>query len=68
MTRQGRARHGLAGQGEARRGMAVTVGRIREDSVLDYKFVALSHNTLRGAAGGGVLLAELLCAKGYVKT
>ncbi len=46
-------------------GMAITVGRIREDSVLDYKFVALSHNTLRGAAGGGVLLAELLHKKGY---
>lgn len=50
----------------AGRGMAVSVGRIREDSVLDYKFVALSHNTLRGAAGGAMLLAELLCAKGYV--
>lgn len=46
-------------------GMAVSVGRLRKDSVLDYKFVSLSHNTLRGAAGGGVLLAELLAAKGY---
>ena len=46
-------------------GMAVSVGRLREDNVLDYKFVSLSHNTLRGAAGGGVLLAELLAAKGY---
>lgn len=46
-------------------GMAVSVGRLREDSLFDYKFVSLSHNTLRGAAGGGVLLAELLAAKGY---
>ncbi len=47
-------------------GMAVSVGRLREDSQYDYKFVCLSHNTLRGAAGGAVLLAELLCAKGYI--
>ena len=46
-------------------GMSVTVGRLREDSIYDYKFVGLSHNTLRGAAGGAVLLAELLAAKGY---
>lgn len=46
-------------------GMAVSVGRLREDSQYDWKFVCLSHNTLRGAAGGGVLLAELLAAKGY---
>ncbi len=46
-------------------GMAVSTGRLREDSQYDYKFVSLSHNTLRGAAGGGVLLAELLAAKGY---
>ena len=46
-------------------GMAVSVGRLREDTQYDYKFVCLSHNTLRGAAGGGVLLAELLAAKGY---
>ncbi len=46
-------------------GMAVAVGRLREDTLFDYKFVCLSHNTLRGAAGGGVLLAELLAAKGY---
>ncbi|NLP27082.1 MAG: aspartate-semialdehyde dehydrogenase, partial [Clostridiales bacterium] len=45
-------------------GMAVSVGRLREDSQYDYKFVCLSHNTLRGAAGGGVLMAELLAAKG----
>jgi aspartate-semialdehyde dehydrogenase len=47
-------------------GMAVTVGRLRPDTQFDYKFVCLSHNTLRGAAGGGVLLAELLCAEGYI--
>ena len=47
-------------------GMAVSLGRLREDTQYDYKFVALSHNTLRGAAGGAVLLAELLCAKGYI--
>ena len=47
-------------------GMAVSLGRLREDSQYDYKFVGLSHNTLRGAAGGGVLLAELLCAEGYI--
>jgi len=47
-------------------GMAISAGRLREDSQYDYKFVCLSHNTLRGAAGGAVLLAELLCAKGYM--
>ncbi len=47
-------------------GMAISLGRLREDSQYDYKFVGLSHNTLRGAAGGGVLLAELLCKKGYI--
>ena len=47
-------------------GMAISLGRLREDTQYDYKFVCLSHNTLRGAAGGGVLLAELLCAKGYL--
>ena len=46
-------------------GMTVSAGRLREDNVFDYKFVGLSHNTLRGAAGGAVLLAELLAAKGY---
>ena len=46
-------------------GMAVSIGRLREDTLFDYKFVCLSHNTLRGAAGGGVLAAELLAAKGY---
>ena len=47
-------------------GMAVCAGRLREDNVFDYKFVGLSNNTLRGAAGGAVLLAELLAAKGYI--
>lgn len=47
-------------------GMAISIGRLREDTQYDYKFVCLSHNTLRGAAGGGVLLAELLCAEGYM--
>ena len=46
-------------------GMAVSVGRLREGILFDYKFVCLSHNTLRGAAGGAVLMAELLAAKGY---
>ena len=47
-------------------GMGVSLGRLREDSVFDYKFVGLSHNTLRGAAGGAVLIAELLKAQGYI--
>ena len=47
-------------------GMAISIGRLREDTQYDYKFVCLSHNTLRGAAGGAVLLAELLCAKNYI--
>ena len=47
-------------------GMAVSIGRLRPDTQYDYKFVCLSHNTLRGAAGGAVLLAELLCAQGYI--
>ncbi len=49
------------------KGMGVTVGRLREDSMFDYKFVGLSHNTVRGAAGGAVLCAEALAAKGYIK-
>ena len=48
-------------------GMGVSVGRLREDTVYDYKFVGLSHNTVRGAAGGAVLCAELLTAKGYIE-
>lgn len=47
-------------------GMAISAGRLRPDNQYDYKFVGLSHNTLRGAAGGAVLLAELLCAEGYM--
>ena len=47
-------------------GMGVALGRLREDNIFDYKFVGLAHNTLRGAAGGAVLLAELLVAKGYI--
>lgn len=47
-------------------GMGISLGRLREDTAFDYKFVGLSHNTLRGAAGGAVLSAELLTAKGYI--
>jgi aspartate-semialdehyde dehydrogenase len=47
-------------------GMGISAGRLREDSLYDYKFVGLSHNTLRGAAGGAVLIAELLKAEGYI--
>ena len=49
------------------RGMGVSIGRLREDTVYDYKFVGLSHNTVRGAAGGAVLCAELLTARGYIQ-
>ena len=48
-------------------GMSVSIGRLREDSQYDIKFVCLSHNTLRGAAGGAVLMAELLCKLGYIE-
>lgn len=54
-------------QRELEGGMAVSIGRLREDTQYDYKFVCLSHNTLRGAAGGAVLAAELLCAEGYIE-
>ena len=47
-------------------GMGVAVGRLRKDTLFDYKFVGLSHNTLRGAAGGAVLIAELLYRQGYL--
>ncbi len=47
-------------------GMAVSAGRLREDTQYDYKFVSLSHNTIRGAAGGAILMAELLAAKGWL--
>jgi len=48
------------------RGMAVSLGRLRPDTQYDYKFICLSHNTVRGAAGGAILLAELLCAEGLI--
>ncbi|MBM6971423.1 aspartate-semialdehyde dehydrogenase [Mordavella massiliensis] len=48
-------------------GMGVSIGRLREDSIYDYKFIGLSHNTIRGAAGGAVLCAEALTAKGYIQ-
>lgn len=51
---------------ELENGMAISAGRLRDDSIFDYKFFGLSHNTLRGAAGGAVLLAELLAAEGYL--
>ena len=47
-------------------GFGVSIGRLREDKIFDWKFVCLSHNTIRGAAGGGMLTAELLCRKGYI--
>ena len=47
-------------------GMSISLGRLRPDTQYDYKFVCLSHNTLRGAAGGSMLLAELLCAEGFI--
>lgn len=49
------------------KGMGISIGRIREDSIYDYKFVGLSHNTIRGAAGGAILCAETLKAKGYIE-
>lgn len=51
---------------ELENGMAVSIGRLRPDTQYDYKFVCLSHNTIRGAAGGAVLMAELLAAKGFL--
>jgi len=47
-------------------GMGITVGRLRKDSILGWKFIVLFHNTIRGAAGGAILTAELLKAKGYI--
>lgn len=47
-------------------GMGISAGRLREDSILDWKFIGLSHNTIRGAAGGAILIAELLVKKGYI--
>ncbi len=55
-----------AGEPSRAAGMGITVGRLREDRMLDYRFVCLSHNTIRGAAGGAVLTAELLKAEGYI--
>jgi aspartate-semialdehyde dehydrogenase len=52
---------------DAGNGMAVTVGRLRECNVFDYRFVGLHHNTVRGAAGGSILTAELLLSRGYIK-
>jgi aspartate-semialdehyde dehydrogenase len=51
---------------DAGNGMAITVGRLRKCNVLDYRFIGLHHNTVRGAAGGAILTAELLKAKGWV--
>lgn len=51
---------------ELEKGMAVSVGRLRKDTQYDIKFVCMSHNTVRGAAGGAILMAELLCAKGFI--
>ena len=48
-------------------GMGITVGRLREDNVFDWKFIGLSHNTIRGAAGGAILTAEMMVKKGYVQ-
>ena len=50
------------------KGMGVTIGRLREDTIYDFKFIGLSHNTVRGAAGGAVLCAETLAAKGFIKS
>ncbi len=52
---------------DAGNGQAVTIGRLRPDAIFDYRFVCLSHNTVRGAAGGAVLTAELLTADGYLQ-
>ena len=51
---------------DAENGMGITAGRLREDTLYDYKFVCLSHNTVRGAAGGAVLMAEYLKSQGYI--
>ena len=59
-------RHQVTADVDFERGMGISVGRLREDAVYDYKFIGLSHNTVRGAAGGAVLCAELLTARGYI--
>ena len=48
-------------------GMGISIGRLREDSQYDIKFVCMSQNTIRGAAGGAILLAEMLCREGYIQ-
>ena len=53
-------------QRNADKGMAVSIGRLHEDSIFDFKFVILSHNTIRGAAGGAILCAELMKSKGLI--
>ena len=53
---------------DTERGMGVCIGRLRDDNIFDYKFACLSHNTIRGAAGGAILSAEMLCAMGYIET
>ena len=60
MARKGRLDRDLGN------GMAIAIGRLRPDTIFDYRFVALSHNTVRGAAGGAILTAELLVADGYI--
>ena len=52
---------------DAGSGMAISIGRLRTDPIFDWRFVALSHNTVRGAAGGAILMAELLLADGYIE-
>lgn len=52
---------------ELENGMAIALGRLRSDTQYDIKFVCMSHNTVRGAAGGGILMAEMLCAKGFIE-
>jgi aspartate-semialdehyde dehydrogenase len=51
---------------DIQKGMGIGVGRLREDNIFDWKFITLSHNTIRGAAGGSLLTAELLAKKGYL--
>ncbi len=67
VSRGGQPSAGTAMDVNYENGMGVSVGRLREDTVYDYKFVGLSHNTVRGAAGGAVLCAETLKAKGYIQ-
>ena len=64
--RDSRVSHCCETKEEWRAVKGITVGRLRPDTMFDYKFVGMSHNTLRGAAGGAVLIAELLYRKGYL--